>query len=318
MAKAPVRKNVSEENATKLIDELGHIKDKIDNEIKDSAGQFVEVEIGSILSPKYHDRRWHDKMAIVELSKSIEAVGLIYPVVLRKLESGLERVIGFRRIEAFKHLDRQTIPAIILDNVSDEMAILLMATENMQREDISVYDETLAVIDYIKAATGDSQEQIEKLLYRFKNNNANKIDLKDEEKEKYFVINDILKKTGKLDVSGLLNRLGMLAMHPIIKEALSQNRLSFTNAQLLQKLSGNDEYLAAALKRVEEEGSSKRETAKIVGEYLDSPKIIENEIIMLNEKIKKIKARGVMKLPKASQEKIQSHLDAILELIATK
>lgn len=54
-------------------------------------------------------------MAIIELSKSIEAVGLIYPVVLRRVGEGLERIIDYRRIEAYKILGKETIPAIILD-----------------------------------------------------------------------------------------------------------------------------------------------------------------------------------------------------------
>ena len=142
MAKLPVRKNISAETTSKRIEEAEALRQSISESIENKTSNTIEIPIASIASPKFHDRRWHDKMAIVELSKSIEAVGLIYPVVLRRVGEGFERIIGYRRIEAYKILGKDTIPAIILENVDDDMAILLMATESMQREDISVYDET--------------------------------------------------------------------------------------------------------------------------------------------------------------------------------
>jgi ParB family transcriptional regulator, chromosome partitioning protein len=134
MAKLPARKNISAETTTKRIEEAEALRQSISESIENKTSNTIEVAIASIASPKFHDRRWHDKMAIVELSKSIEAVGLIYPVILRRAGEGLERIIGYRRIEAYKLLGKETIPAIILENVDDDMAILLMATENMQRE----------------------------------------------------------------------------------------------------------------------------------------------------------------------------------------
>lgn len=313
----PIRKNLSEANATSIIDELEHVQEVIESEIKNGADSIVEVEISKILSPKYHDRRSHDKKAIVDLSKSIQTVGLIYPVVLRKTDVGLERIIGYRRIEASKLLDKKLIKSIILENISDEMAILLMTTENMQREGVSVYDETLAVIDYIKAATGLSQEQLEKLLYRFKNNNAHKTDLTADEKKQYHTIDGILKKTGKIDVSGLLNRLNMLSMHDLIKEALSQNRLSFSNAQILQKLSNDEDSLRLAMKRVEEEGSSKRETARIVADYLAiaGAEKKETAVKALSDKLKTIKAKSIYRLSPEKREQIEMHINDIVKLM---
>lgn len=313
----PVRKNLSAANLTSIVDELEQVKETIETEIKNNSESIVHVQIDDIRPPKYHDRRSHDKKAIVDLSKSIQTVGLIYPVVLRKTDSGLERIIGYRRIEATKLLNEKTIKSIILENISDEMAILLMATENMQREGVSVYDETLAVIDYIKAATGLEQEQLEKLLYRFKNNNAHKTDLTADEKKQYHAIDDILKKTGKIDVSGLLNRLNMLSMHDLIKEALSQNRLSFSNAQILQKLSNDEDSLRLAMKRVEEEGSSKRETARIVADYLvvSGAEKKETAVKALSDKLKTIKAKSIYRLTPEKRKQIESYIEDIVKLM---
>jgi len=317
MAKLPARKNISAETTTKRIEEAEALRQSISESIENKTSNTIEVPIASIASPKFHDRRWHDKMAIVELSKSIEAVGLIYPVVLRRVGEGLERIIGYRRIEAYKILGKETIPAIILENVDDDMAILLMATENMQREDISVYDETLALIDYLKIAINETQEGIEKLLIRFKNHDAGSIQLNDDEKEKRLQMNEVLKKTGKIEISGLLNRLTMLSMHPLIKEALSASRLSFSNAQVLQKLSKNEVALKAVMNRVVDENMSKREAMKLIAEHKEGkvPSIGEGDMMAKWKSFSKISAKQISKLNKADQDKLMDYLKKIDEIL---
>jgi ParB family chromosome partitioning protein len=320
MAKLPARKNISAETATKRIEEAQALRQSISESIENKTSNTIEVAIASIASPKFHDRRWHDKMAIVELSKSIEAVGLIYPVVLRRAGEGFERIIGYRRIEAYKILGRETIPSIILENVDDDMAILLMATENMQREDISVYDETLALIDYLKVALNETGEGVEKLLIRFKNHNAGSVQLSDDEKEKRLQMNEVLKKTGKIDISGLLNRLTMLSMHPLIKEALSASKLSFSNAQVLQKLSKNEVTLKAVMNRVITENMSKRETMKLIAEHKEEKvgKTGESDVISKLKLLSKTSTKQVAKLTKADQEKLMDYFTKIDEILKSK
>jgi ParB family chromosome partitioning protein len=315
MAKLPPRKNISEQTATVRIEEAQNIHKKIEEELHEHKDNAVVISIDEIHAPPFHDRRWHNKMAIVELSKSIEAVGLIYPIVVRKIDSGYERIIGFRRIEAYKILGKKEIPAIILENISDDLAILLMATENMQREDVSVYDETLAIIDYIKVALGVGQEEIEKLLVRFKNFSSGVVQLTDDEKDKHQIIKNILKKTGKIEISALINRLNMLSLHPMIKEALSQSKISFSNAQILQKLSDNEALLKQALLVVVSEGLSKRETAQLVGQYTAMNKGKSGSISIIKEKIKMLNAKKIDKLSEDKRAEIFLHLESILKII---
>lgn len=317
MAKLPQRKNISSETATRRLEEAEVLRQSISESIENKTSNATEVSIASIASPKFHDRRWHDKMAIVELSKSIEAVGLIYPVILRRVGEGLERIIGYRRIEAYKILGKETIPAIILENIDDDMAILLMATENMQREDISVYDETLALIDYLKVAINESQESIEKLLVRFKNHDAGSIQLTDEEKEKRVQMNNVLKKTGKIEISGLLNRLTMLSMHPLIKEALSASKLSFSNAQVLQKLSKDERTLKAVMSRVIDENMSKREAIKLIAEYKEKKvgRTGVGHVLLKLKSLSKISTKQVAKLTKVDQDKLMDYFAKIDEIL---
>ena len=61
-----------------------------------------------------------------DLAKSIESVGLLHPVVLTQ---DYKLIVGGRRIAAFLHLKRDTIPAIIVSE-KWELAKLLEAENN--------------------------------------------------------------------------------------------------------------------------------------------------------------------------------------------
>jgi ParB family chromosome partitioning protein len=297
MAIKPQRRNVSKEK----------LEEKVRSEMEKN--NFTEVLIDSIASPKWHDRKYIDKHSIVELSESIKSTGLIYPIVLRRLKDGtLERMIGFRRIEAFKILKKKKIPAIILENISDEAALLYMTTENLQRENLSPYDETLALIDYVSVALGVKDKDVLKILNRFKNYDSGKIQLKQDEKKKFDEVEQILSKTGRITISTLVNRFPMLNIHPLLKEALSQGKLSFSNAKLLDTIK-DEKLLSEAIAEVLSNGYSKRETAALVKSIVSQPKE--------NEKRDKLKMISKIKLDRLDEDKakeIERLIDKIIEL----
>jgi len=95
------------------------------------------------IHPSPNNGRPHDAEAIAELAKSIEEVGLLNAIHIRikadaparEGEIIYELIAGERRLNAFKKLKRDTIPAIILDD-NDEEAMEKTITENLQREDL--------------------------------------------------------------------------------------------------------------------------------------------------------------------------------------
>ncbi len=300
MAKLPKRINSSEQSFQRTVQKAIEKKN------------FVEVNIDSIKSPKYHDRKYIDKNTIYELSESILSTkGLIYPIVVRELKDGtLERMIGYRRIEAYKLLERKTIPTIILKNVSDKQALLLMTTENMQRENLSLYDETLALIDYVAVSLEVSPEEVERLLNRFKNFKSgvliNSIDTV--EKDKYYKIEEILKKTGKIAIGTLINRLKKTKVQKLLQISLSRGEMTFAVAQVLNTIE-DEEVLSTAIDKVLKENLSKRETMQYIKTLIPNSQD-KNE----NDFSKKIKDVGKLKLEKLSSEK-QKVINALVEKI---
>lgn len=298
--KIPIRINSSEQSLQKVVQKALDEK------------KIVDIPIADIKNPKYHDRRYVDKHALYELSQSIEATnGLISPIVLRELSDGTyERLAGYRRIEAYKILENEKIPSIILKNVSEKQALLFMTTENMQRENLSLYDETLALLDYVAVSLETTPEETEKLLNRFKNFKSGAISsISNKEKEKYFKVEDILSKTGKISISTLINRLKKTKVHPLLKKVLSEGRITFAVAQILNSIK-NEEDLQRAINETIKQNFSKRELMQYTKQLLPVKK---NEDAFL-QKTKKISRIDLKKLSKEKQEEINRLIDKILTL----
>jgi hypothetical protein len=85
-----------------------------------------------------------DAVHVATLARSIDAIQLLEPVIVRRQADGFEVMAGLHRVEAFRQLGRETIPAVIL-NVDDLTAELVLIDENLCRHDLSPAERALAV-----------------------------------------------------------------------------------------------------------------------------------------------------------------------------
>jgi ParB family chromosome partitioning protein len=97
----------------------------------------------------YQPRRHMDQEALQDLARSIQAQGLVQPIVVRPIEnvgSGAkyEIVAGERRWRAAQIAGLQEIPAVVRD-ISDSSAIAVALIENIQREDLNPLEEAQAI-----------------------------------------------------------------------------------------------------------------------------------------------------------------------------
>ena len=102
---------------------------------------------------------------VADLAKSIEKDGLIQPVVVTDLVDDPEGrkyklIAGFRRHMAHRILERDTIPAIYRAGIGDRQARILNLKENIDRENLNIYQEALAIKQL--NVLGGTQEQIAK------------------------------------------------------------------------------------------------------------------------------------------------------------
>lgn len=219
----------------------GGVKVISSKEIMESKEPIQEIEISKIKAPKFHDRKSYSKENIIELAKNIQANKdgkLLQPIIVRVLEDGsLERIVGFRRIEAYKYLGRTKIEAKVLTDVSDEEALLIMLSENIQREDPNFYDQTVGIMDYIGIALNKDFEEVKKLLYHFRNIDSDRIAASDEMQTTRDTIEAITKKLGKISVSTMINRLKIFAFKEPVLEALQNGDISYNAGVEINKAS---------------------------------------------------------------------------------
>ncbi len=129
-------------------------------------------------------RKYFTDEAIYRLADSIRNHGLIQPLSVRKTENGYELIAGERRLRALKILGKTEIPCVIT-NVDNEESAHLAIIENIQRENLNMFEQANAILNLMKVHCL-TQEKIAEQLSCSQSYVANKLRLlkiSDEEKE---------------------------------------------------------------------------------------------------------------------------------------
>lgn len=112
----------------------------ITREQAEASGALRELAVTMIRPNPFQPRTRLDEPALTELTASIEASGLLQPVVVRPRNGGYELIAGERRWRAVQRLGWATVPAVVRD-VDDQTLLTLALVENLQRDDLSPIDE---------------------------------------------------------------------------------------------------------------------------------------------------------------------------------
>jgi len=133
--------------------------------------QSYSISVEQIIPNPYQPRRDFDQNKIIELAESIESVGQIEPIVVRRSGDQYELIVGERRLRAFQYLKRPMIDAVIRDADDGLMAVMALA-ENIDREDLSDYEIGLAIknIEHLFTSKQDIANYIGKTrmdVYRY-------------------------------------------------------------------------------------------------------------------------------------------------------
>ena len=133
----------------------------------ESAGEYGQrgaglllIDINEIKPNAAQPSRRFDEEKIDELANSINAHGLIQPVVVKKAEQGFELVAGERRWRAARKAGLKEIPGVVKE-LTEEQAMLLSVIENIQREDLNPIEEAEA-LEQMTARFGLTQEEVSK------------------------------------------------------------------------------------------------------------------------------------------------------------
>lgn len=186
------------------------------------------VDVAELEPHPEQPRRYFDEGALDELARSIEARGLIQPIVVRPHGRGYQIVAGERRWRAAQRARLHQVPVIVREfNEAETLELALV--ENIQREDLNAIEEAEAYKKLIDRF-GHSQDALGRIVHKSR--------------------------------SHIANLLRLLELPSAVRDAVADGRLSMGHARAL--ITARDpETLARA---VIDKGLSVRETERLARE----------------------------------------------------
>lgn len=108
------------------------------------AGESVQhIDIDLIDPSPFQTRTRFNESALEELARSIQATGIIQPLLVRRIEKRYQLIAGERRWRAAQRAALQRVPVIVRE-VADKIAIEMTLIENLQREDLNPIEQATA------------------------------------------------------------------------------------------------------------------------------------------------------------------------------
>lgn len=188
-----------------------------------------EVEIDLLEPNPDQPRTVFREGKLDELAASIEANGIVQPLLVRRTGEVFQIIAGERRWRAAQRAGLDRVPVVIRE-IPDERVLELSLIENIQREELNPIEEAHAYRRLIDGL-GVTQEEVARRVGR--------------------------------ERSSVTNYLRLLKLPDDIQQAVEEDRLSMGHARALLSLDTPDEQRALANK-VFEQGLSVRETERYV------------------------------------------------------
>ncbi|WP_207002221.1 ParB/RepB/Spo0J family partition protein [Trinickia mobilis] len=110
----------------------------------ESNGTSSQLPVADIVANPWQPRRVFNEAKLSELAESIREVGLMQPIVVRRVEDKYQIVAGERRWRAHKMVGIDDIKAVVVECSDEDMAVLALV-ENMSRDDLSDYEVSLSI-----------------------------------------------------------------------------------------------------------------------------------------------------------------------------
>ena len=136
MAKAIKKQALGRGLSALLHDPKKDIQTAVNTNSSQQVGTIIALELTLIEVNPFQPRTQFKEESIRELAASIQELGVIQPITVRKTKDNtFQLVSGERRFRASKLLDLKTIPAYIR-NANDQEALEMALVENIQRQDL--------------------------------------------------------------------------------------------------------------------------------------------------------------------------------------
>ena len=126
--------------------------------------KIQEIPLSELHPFKDHPFKVKDDDAMIETADSIKKYGVLVPAIARPLpDGGYELVAGHRRRRASELAGKETMPVIVRD-LDDDAATIIMVDSNLQRENLLPSEMKLEAIKHQGARTDLTSVQVEQKL----------------------------------------------------------------------------------------------------------------------------------------------------------
>ncbi len=194
-----------------------------------------QIELEKVRPNPYQPRKKFNKITMEELALSIKEYGVLQPITVKKTNKDFyELIAGERRVKAAKLAGRTTIPAIVMEILDEDSAIIALI-ENIQREDLNFFEEAEGYASLMNDY-GFTQEQL-------------------------------ARKVGK-NQSTIANKIRLLRLPKEVKEYIMQKDLTERHARALLKIPER-EIQMTLLSRIAEKNLRVKETEELIERILD-------------------------------------------------
>ncbi|BCP67485.1 ParB/RepB/Spo0J family partition protein [Thermus thermophilus] len=222
-------------------------------EAKSPATSFLPLDL---LVPSPQPRKRFENLEA--LAESIREKGVLQPLLVRPLGDGRYAIVaGERRYRAARMAGLSEVPVRVVE-LSEKEARLLALVENLQREDLNPYEETVGVLALLSEDLGKPVEEVVGLLERMRKEKrgvAAQNVLGSPEARR---VEEVFKALGRMTWESFVQaRLPLLSLPEDLKAALEEGAIPYTAALELKKV--KDEASRRALLEEARAGLSLRE-----------------------------------------------------------
>lgn len=252
---------------------LNFTKEKLINKV-------VEIDIDLIIPNPNQPRKSFQDTEISALAESIMQNGILQPLSVRRCGENFELIAGERRLRAAKMCGFTVVPCIVHE-ISDRNSAILALVENIQRQNLSFFDEASA-IEKLITYYGMTQEDAASKLGKAQSTIANKLRLlrlTPEERE-------------------LIMKFGLTERHAraLLKLASPEDRM-----EILEKVIKNNLNVERTENLIEDYIGNQREKAS----YKKRSKVFQNVKMFVNTINKAVETMQSAGIP-ADAKKIQN------------
>ncbi|BAU04538.1 MULTISPECIES: ParB/RepB/Spo0J family partition protein [Nostocales] len=245
----------------------------LDNLFGDEVEQSLSnstLPLSQIILPPSQPRRYFDPEKLKSLADSIKEVGLLEPIVVRQIEEDkYELIAGERRLKACEIAESERISVVIIE-CDDKQARKLRLVENLQREELNTWEETIGILELLTHEIEIDQEGVVSLLYQMNNESKGNSNHNVMVSQEALAIQRIFLQIGKISWESFVsNRLPLLKLPSDIQAVLEQGQIEYTKSKEIARIKDNEKR-QNILKKAIEENLSLSVIKELVGDILQT------------------------------------------------